>query len=77
MAVKQAKSTHNLLLRLDPELHSRLSRVADIEGKSVAEVCRDALADHVERRYRSAKFRQLVEQNIARNQDLLRILDAR
>ena len=43
-------STKNLLLRLDPELAGRLQTVADVEGRPVSDVVREAIAALVERR---------------------------
>ena len=39
-----AKRTKNILLRLDPELAERLQIVADVEGRSVSDVAREAIA---------------------------------
>ena len=45
-------STKNLLLRLDPSLAGQLQTVADIEGRTVSDVAREAIATLVEQRRR-------------------------
>ena len=42
--------TKNMLLRLDPELAERLQTVAEVEGRSVSDVAREAIAALVEQR---------------------------
>jgi hypothetical protein len=67
-------STKNLLLRLDPELAGRLQTVADVEGRPVSEVVREAIATLVEQRRSDKRFRRLLDDNLARHQQALELL---
>jgi len=66
--------TKNMLLRLDPDLAEQLQTVAAIEGRSVSDVAREAIAALVERRRRDKKFLGLLEDNLARHERTLRLL---
>ena len=63
-----------MLLRLDPELAERLQAVAEVEGRTVSDVVREAIADLVERRRADAHFVALLEDNLARHRQMLRRL---
>jgi hypothetical protein len=63
-----------MVLRLDPELAERLRLVAEVEGRSISDVAREAIAALVERRRRDKRFRRLLEQSLARHQQALRLL---
>jgi predicted transcriptional regulator len=67
-------STKNLLLRLDPELAGRLQTVADVEGRPVSDVVREAIATLVEQRRSDERFRRLLEENLARHRQALDLL---
>jgi len=67
-------STKNLLLRLDPELAGRLQTVADVEGRPVSDVVREAIATLVEQRRTDERFRRLLEDNLARHRQALELL---
>ncbi len=67
-------STKNLLLRLDPELAGRLQTVADVEGRPVSDVVREAIATLVEQRRSDKRFRRLLEENLARHRQALDLL---
>jgi predicted transcriptional regulator len=67
-------STKNLLLRLDPELAGRLQTVADVEGRPVSDVVREAIATLVEQRRNDKRFLQLLEENLARHRQALELL---
>jgi predicted DNA-binding protein len=67
-------STKNLLLRLDPELAGRLQTVADIEGRPVSDVVREAIAALVEQRRGDERFLRLLEANLARHRQALDLL---
>jgi predicted transcriptional regulator len=71
--VKDA-GTKNMLLRLDPELAERLQAVAEVEGRSVSDVAREASAALVEQRRADAHFSRLLEENLARHERSLRRL---
>jgi predicted DNA-binding protein len=67
-------STKNLLLRLDPGLAERLQTVADVEGRSVSDVVREAIAALVEQRRGDQRFLRLLDDNLARHQRALDLL---
>ena len=67
-------STKNLLLRLDPELAGRLQTVADVEGRPVSDVVREAIAALVEQRRGDERFLRLLEANLARHRQALELL---
>jgi predicted DNA-binding protein len=73
MSVKPG-STKNLLLRLDPDLAERLQVVAEVEGRSVSDVVREAIAKLVEQRRRDQRFLRLLDDNLARHQRALALL---
>jgi predicted transcriptional regulator len=74
MATERSAGTKNIVLRLDPELAERLQTVADVEGRSVSDVLREAVAELVAQRRRDERFIQLLEENVARHQRLLEAL---
>ena len=74
MTDKRPGGTKNLLLRLDPELAERLQTVAEVEGRSVSDVVREAVARLVEQRRRDKRFGQLLDDNLARHRRLLQLL---
>ena len=67
-------STKNLLLRLDATLADRLQTVAEVEGRTVSDVAREAIATLVEQRRSDKRFLQLLEENLARHQQALELL---
>ena len=67
-------STKNMVLRLDPALAERLAAVAEVEGRSMSDVAREAIAELVEGRRRDKRFRRMLEDNVARHQRLLDLL---
>jgi predicted DNA-binding protein len=67
-------STKNLLLRLDPDLAGRLQTVADVEGRPVSDVVREAIAALVEQRRGDERFLRLLEDNLARHRQALDLL---
>ncbi len=66
--------TKNMVLRLDPALAERLAAVAEVEGRTVSDVAREAIAALVEARRRDQRFRRLLEDNLARHERLLDLL---
>ena len=74
MATERPTGTKNIVLRLDPELAERLQTVADVEGRSVSDVLREAVASLVAQRSRDERFIRLLEENVARHQRLLKAL---
>jgi uncharacterized protein (DUF1778 family) len=67
-------STKNLLLRLDPELAERLQTVAEVEGRSVSDLVREAIAKLVEQRRSDKRFLRLLDDNLTRHQQALKLL---
>ena len=74
MTAKQPGGTKNMVLRLDPDLAARLQTVAEVEGRSVSDVVREAIADLVERRRNDQRFIRLLEENLARHERALNAL---
>ena len=66
--------TKNMVLRLDPALAERLAAVAEVEGRTVTDVAREAIAALVEARRNDKHFRRLLEDNLARHRRLLDLL---
>jgi predicted transcriptional regulator len=71
---EKAGRTKNMLLRMDPGLAEQLEAVAEVEGRSVSDVAREAIATLVEARRRDKRFLQLLEDNLARHQRILELL---
>ena len=68
------EGTKNILLRLDPELAERLQTVASVEGRSVSDVAREAIALLVDQRRQDRRFSRLLDENLARHEEALRRL---
>ena len=68
------EATKNILLRLDPELAERLQTVASVEGRSVSDVAREAIAALVDQRRQDRRFSRLLDENLARHEASLRRL---
>jgi predicted transcriptional regulator len=66
--------TKNMLLRLDPDLAERLQTVAQVEGRSVSDVVREAVTALVDERRKDKRFMKLLEENLARHQRTLELL---
>jgi predicted transcriptional regulator len=66
--------TKNMVLRLDPDLADLLATVAEVEGRSVSDVAREAIAALVAARRADKRFRRQLEDNLARHQRLLDLL---
>jgi predicted transcriptional regulator len=71
MSKAEAKS---ILLRLDPELADQLQTVADVEGRSVSEVAREAITNLVAGRRTDRKFQRKLRENLDRQASLLGML---
>jgi predicted transcriptional regulator len=74
MASTERAQTKNMVLRLDPDLAEMLAGVAEVEGRSVSDVAREAIAALVQARRKDQRFRRLLEDNLARHQRLLDLL---
>ncbi len=66
--------TKNMVLRLDPGLAERLEAVAEVEGRSVSDVVREAITTLVEARQKDERFIRRLEDSMARHQRLLEML---
>lgn len=69
-----SRQTKNMVLRLDPELAERLQLVAEVEGRTVSDVARQAIAELVERRRKDRRFLRLLDDNLSRHAEALRLL---
>jgi len=67
-------STKSLLLRLEPGLAGQLQTVAEVEGRTVSDVAREAIAALVEQRRRDKRFVRLLDDNLAHHQQALDML---
>jgi len=67
-------STKNLLLRLDHELAGQLQTVAEVEGRTISDIAREAIAALVEQRRRDKRFLRLLDDNLTRHQQALELL---
>jgi predicted transcriptional regulator len=74
MASPEHAQTKNMVLRLDPDLAELLATVAEVEGRSVSDVARQAIADLIQARRKDKRFRRMLEENLARHQRLLDLL---
>jgi predicted transcriptional regulator len=63
--------TRNLLLRLDPALAAQLHAVAEVEGRPVSEVVREAIRDLVETRRRDKRFQRRLRETVRDYDQLL------
>jgi predicted transcriptional regulator len=63
-----------MVLRLDPGLAERLEAVAEVEGRSVSDVVREAIATLVESRRTDEQFIRQLEENLARHKRILDLL---
>ena len=66
--------TKNMTLRMDERLAEKVQTIAEVEGTTVSDVIRDALAEHVERRRRDPEFQAMLQRNLQRHQQLLDML---
>ncbi len=66
--------TKNMTLRMDERLAEKVQTIADVEGTTVSDVIRDALAEHVERRRRDPEFQAMLQRNLQRHEQLLNML---
>jgi predicted transcriptional regulator len=74
MSENASVRTKNIMLRLDPGLAERLEAVAEVEGRSVSDVVREAITALVESRRGDKRFIRLLEENLARHKRILDLL---
>ena len=53
---------------------AKLAAVAEVEGRTVTDVAREAVASLVEARSNDKRFRRVLEDNLARHRQLLGLL---
>jgi predicted DNA-binding protein len=70
----KVSDTKNMLLRLDPALAERLQAVAEVEGRTVSDVAREAIAALVEQRRADKLFSKLLEKSLERHARTLSLL---
>ena len=63
-----------ILLRLDPAQADQLQTVADVEGRSVSQVAREAITNLVAGRRTDRKFQRKLRENLDRQASLLGML---
>ena len=66
--------TKSMTLRMDEGLAGKVRTIAEVDGTTVSDVIRDALAEHVERRRRDPEFQDMLKRNLQRHQELLSML---
>jgi predicted transcriptional regulator len=59
--------TKAMTLRLDKPLADRVQALAEIENLSVAQIVRDAISSHVQRRSQEPDFRTLLKAQVERS----------
>ena len=67
-------NTKSMTLRMDERLAEKVQSIAEVEGTTVSNVIRDALAEHVERRRRDPELQAMLQRNLQRHQELLNML---
>jgi len=68
------EETKSMTLRISEDLADQTRAVAEVEGTTVSDVIREALAEHVERRRRDPAFQKMLKRNLERHQKLLDML---
>jgi metal-responsive CopG/Arc/MetJ family transcriptional regulator len=68
--------TKNVLLRLDPGLAEELQAVAEVEGRPVSEIVREAIRELVDARRSDEEFQRRLRTVAKEQQRLLRRLQA-
>ena len=53
----------------------QLQAVADVEGRSVSDVAREAISELLAARRKDRRFQRLLKENLARHQRLLSMLE--
>lgn len=60
-----------MTVRLDDDQAEELEKIAEIDGVSVAEAVRDAIAQHVKNRSADPEFRKRIRASIKKHQAIL------
>ena len=68
--------TKAMTLRLSAEQTEELQLLAQVEGVSVAEKIREAIAEHIERKLKDEPFQKRLRETMERNQAILKRLGA-
>lgn len=64
----------SMMLRLDEDLAEKLQALADVEGRTLSDVIRQAIAEHIDRRRRDPEFRNVIRSALERQRRLLDLL---
>ena len=73
-AMALTDETKSMTLRMGEDLADQARAVAEVEGTTVSDVIREALAEHVDRRRRDPEFQKMLKRNLERHQKLLDML---
>lgn len=68
------QETKTMTLRMDEELAESAQVVASVDGSTVSDVIREALADHIDRRKADPEFQRQLRRNLDRHAQLLSML---
>ena len=68
------QETKTMTLRMDEELAESAQVVASVDGSTVSDVIREALADHIDRRKADPAFQRQLRRNLDRHAQLLSML---
>jgi predicted DNA-binding protein len=71
------EETKAMTLRLSREQAEELEAVAEVEGRPVAEVVREAITKHIDTRTKDSKFQALLKARLERNKRILQKLSKR
>lgn len=63
-----------MMLRLDEDLAEKLQALADVEGRTLSDVIRQAIAEHIDRRRKDPEFRKMIRSALQRQRRLLDLL---
>lgn len=64
----------NMTLRLEESLAKNVETVASVDGRTVSDVIRNAVAEFVEMRRKDPEFQKRLKENLEKNAELLRML---
>jgi predicted transcriptional regulator len=72
--VPAPRETKNMTLRLDENIADTVQTIAEVEGSTVSDVIRNAITEHVDRRKADPEFKKLLQRNMERDAELLKML---
>jgi predicted transcriptional regulator len=74
MGEQAGRRTKDMVLRLDPDLAEQLRAVAQVEGRTMSDVAREAIAGLVEARRHDRAFIRRLDETLARHRKTLELL---